>query len=354
MNMNENYIQNENQNPEEFSPIDISQSEILSIPTQEEAMSDVSRETDIDELPEVHFEEISPEDFESALEIAADVERMNTLANHEGATTGVRANAIANALLAGSPEEQEQIAEAQKIVAESTGESGLVEWVGKHGRKAMASLALIVGLGGMAQNAQAGGFDNIFKSFGDPTIQKTVNKIGEGFNTSNRLAEIDRREQSLRDQIESLESRKQLTIQQAEANQDIKSIQVNVDSRVQPLELEAKYKEQRAQLGVKKEESKKQFLALINPTSSDLARYEATQSRLNAEMARIDGQNQLNTAKTQGRLGEQSAKIGENSANANRQIHNIEMQQARLAEQIRNLNLQRLQVLQRAGQVISR
>ncbi|GEM_PF-4558481 len=361
--MNENFNEDINTSKDEMisrAEMPVIEPNIDDVPVHEKNISNeefVEPPLSFEELSlkiEMGHEEISSEEFAAAQEIAIDVEKINILATREDASTTIRANALANAFLVASSEEKQQIMEAQAIVAEKGDVASFAEWVGKKGKGVIASLALVVGLGAFAQNANAGGLDSLFQALNSPAIQGSINKINEGMNASARLSEINRTEQSLRDQINSLEQQKQLALRQGETNQRIQSVENSVDSRVNPGELNANYKAQRAQFELRKEDSKKHFLEIQNPTSADLTRYESEQARLNADAQRLEGDYQKNAAREQGRSSVQSAQIGVNSAYANARIHDIEMQQARMKDQISNLNIQRLQVMQGASQSFGR
>lgn len=312
--------------------------------------SDVSREM----LEEIEAAQFSSEDISSIESLYNDAQRLQEIATAEGAPRSAREAAFANALLAAGEEERIQIEEAQAIVSQPDPESGFASWASKKGKNVMAMMALVAGLGAFSQTANAGGLDDFFKTVSGSTAQKTFGKINEGINTKIRFEEIDRRIQSTNDQIDRLEQEKQLLLSQGEAAYNQKNIENSVDSRVKPLEIEAKYKAQRAQLEVRKEDSKKHFLQLPNPTSADLARYEAEQAQISANIARLEGDYQKNIAREDVRSATQQGRVGLDTANANNRIHGIEMQQARLKNTVQQLQTQKIQLIQRAAQVISR
>jgi len=300
---------------------------------------------------------VSPEDKDIFGDILADVAEMAHIAQIAPQTPEIAKEgkakelsirsadvAVANAFFA-SPEEEEQIKEAQEIIAESGGAgSSLVNWVNTKGKKLLATAALAIGASAMPQMASARGGD--FRGFVSPQVAQ---RAEQGVNAMDRINVINKRQQDISIEIQRLDRQKAVIAQRSAGQGEVAGLGNQYENRARVRGNEARYEAGLKQIEAKKLEAEARFSKKANPTEADRMKHEARLKKIDARAARIEGAYDVAQAREEGRHVVRHNQIRNESWNTYSTIADIEAQQQRLMTEQNLLQQEKGSILFRTG-----
>lgn len=154
-----------------------------------------------------------------------------------------------------------------------------------------------------------------------------------------RIQSILQQQRNLQMRYAQIDREKEELLLRAAGNSRIAGIEASVESRTQPMQIEAKYEVGKAQLKASRAQLRAAYLSKPNHSEVDQARYEAQIAQLNEREVRLDAQYRMDTVKAEVGRDVKNMRAAHGTANVYDQIERKNMEQERIMAQIQRLNL---------------
>lgn len=154
-----------------------------------------------------------------------------------------------------------------------------------------------------------------------------------------RIERIMQQQQTLQIRYAKIDREKEELLLRASGNSRIAGVENRVENKIRPVEMDAKYSAEKAQLKADRAQLRAAYLSKPSHTESEQATYEAQIEQLHAREARLAAQYELGTVKDEVRRDTKYVKTEHGVANVYDQIERKNMEQERIMAQIQKLNM---------------
>ncbi len=285
-------------------------------------------------------------------EMLADVAEVADVAQTLEAPIEAKTAALATAFFSASPEEEQQMAEAQEIVsADDDAGSRMFRWMNTKGKKLLAAVTIAIGASAMPQAANAGRF---FHQGGRPVMERVIGGVERGVDAKRQIEDIALRQQQLRIEIDHIEREKAIIMQRSGGDTHVGGMAIRAESNARAIQLESRYEAEKAKIEGKKAALQAKFAAKANPTAVDIAKHQEQLAKLDAREIRAEGNYQSRMAREEGRSIVRGGQIRNAALDAGSDIHRLESEQQRKFAEIQRLEQEKTNIMIRGGADIFR
>jgi hypothetical protein len=262
-----------------------------------------------------------------------------------------QAFALANALYAADPDLEAEfesgLAEIEHVrdsVSDEQFHAPFTEWVSKHGRKILAPLALVAGMGAAAPANAGGIFDRIGSITNGGVVQRTIRTMENVDRIQEQVGQINARIESNEKEIVRLQAQIDAMLAQGRTATGVETIESGARTSGRVNEQEAQLRLELAKINAERAKAEAAFLAIPNPTAVQIAEYDLAMAQFDVRITQAQANQRIAGTRTGGQGSIDQAQIDQRNAQANQYITYYRQQQDTLRRQNDQLRTQLVRV----------